>query len=119
MCLSWNSLRFFVPSLKGLKKGPTPTTMMLVTSVSCKTSSSHSEDILKTCLNIKYKMYRLDLNVWMVRTDSNIADDPSRGHVDLLESVRCNRQQLDLQLMWNALLELLRREALTSNAFPS
>ena len=50
---------------------------------------------------------------------TNIADDPSRGHVESLESVGCCRQHLDVQLMWSALLEFARGEALTSNAFPS
>ena len=53
-----------------------------------------------------------------VLTDPNAADDPSKEHVDLLESVGCSRQQLDVQLMWDALLDFSLGEALTSNAFP-
>ena len=86
--------------------------------IACQTSSVNSEPILDCCLKVENE---LGLNLWMSRvpTDSNIADDPSRGHVDLLESVGCCRQHLDVQLMWNALLEFAREEALTSNAFPS
>ena len=61
------------------------------------------------------------MNLWMSRapTDSNIADDPSRGHVEPLVSSGFCRQHVDVQLMWNALLDVSRGEALTSNAFPS
>ena len=41
------------------------------------------------------------------------------GHVEPLESVGCCRQHLDVQLMYNASLELARGEALTRNAFPA
>ena len=86
--------------------------------IACQTSSVNSEPILEACLKIEYE---LGLNLWMSRvpTDSNIADDPSRGHVEPLQSVGCCRQHLDVQLMWNALLEFARGEALTSNAVPS
>ena len=86
--------------------------------IACQNSSVNSQRILEACLKIEYE---LGLNLWMSRVpaDSNIADDPSIGHVDLLESVGCCRQHLDVQLMWNALLELARGEALASNAFPS
>ena len=74
--------------------------------------------MLEACLKIEYE---LGMNLWMIRvpTDSNIADDPSRGHVEPLLSAGCCRQHVDVQLMWNALLDLARGEARTSNAFPS
>ena len=63
------------------------------------------------------------MNLWMSRvptdSNSNIADDPSRGHVEPLVSAGCYRQHADVQLMWNALLDAARGEALASNAFPS
>ena len=86
--------------------------------IACQTSSVNSEPILEACLKIEYE---LGLNLRMSRdpNDSNIADDPSRGHVEPLQSVGCCTQHLDVQLMWNALLEFARGEALTSNAVPS
>ena len=85
--------------------------------IACQTSRVNSEPILEACFKIEYE---LGLNLWMgrVSTDWNIADDPSRGHVDLLEAVGCRRRQLDVQLMWDVLLDFSRGEALTSNAFP-
>ena len=50
-----------------------------------------------------------------VPTDSNIAHDPSSGRV---EPLGCCRQHVDVQLMWNALLDVSYGEVLTSNAFP-
>ena len=51
--------------------------------IACQTSSVNSEPILEACLKIEYW---LGLNFWMIRvpTDSNLADDPSRGHVEHL-----------------------------------
>ena len=50
------------------------------------------------------------MNLWMSRvpgpTDANIADDPSRGHVELLVSSGCCRQHVDVRLMWNALRDV-------------
>ena len=85
--------------------------------IACQSSSVNCEPKLEACLKIEYE---LGLNLWMSRvpTDSRIADDPSRGHVELLESVGCCRQHLDVQLMWNALLEFSLGEALTC-IFPS
>ena len=73
--------------------------------------------IFEACLKIGYE---LGMNLWMSRvpTDSNIADDPSRRHVKPLESVGCCRNHVDVQLMWNAFLDVARGEALTSRAFP-
>ena len=84
----------------------------------CETSSVNCEPILEACLKIEYE---LGLNLWMghVPTDSNIADDPSRGHVEPLELAGCCRHHLDVQVLWNALLECARGEALTNNEFPS
>ena len=48
-----------------------------------------------------------------------IADDPSRGHVEPFVSSDCCRQHVDVWLMWNALLDVSCGEAMTSNAFPS
>ena len=50
----------------------------------CQASSVNCEPKLEACLKIEYE---LGLNLWMSRvpTDSNIADDSSRGHVELLE----------------------------------
>ena len=78
----------------------------------------NGEPILEACLKIEYE---LGMNLWMSRvpTDSNIAHDPSRGHVEALVSAGCCRQNVDVQLMWNALLDVARGEALTSNSFPS
>ena len=57
--------------------------------------------------------------LWMSRvpTDSNIANDPSRGHVDLLASVGCCRQNLHVQLVWNALLDFARGEVRCDGSF--
>ena len=51
--------------------------------IACQTSSVNREPILEACLKIEYE---LGMNLWMSRvpTDSNIADDPSRGHVEPL-----------------------------------
>ncbi len=86
--------------------------------IACQASSVNCEPILEACLKTEYE---LGLNLWMSRvpTDSNIADDSSRGHVEPLGLAGCCRQHLDVQVMWNALLESARGEALTSNAFPS
>ena len=86
--------------------------------IACQTSSVNGEPILEACFKIESE---LGMNLCMSRvpTDSNIADDPSRGHVEPLVPAGCCRQHVDVQLMWNALLDVSRREALTSNAFPS
>ena len=85
--------------------------------IACQTSSVNGEPILEACLKAEYE---LGVNLWMSRvlTDSNIADDPSRGHVKLVSAGSC-RQHVDVQLMWNASLDVSRGEALASNAFPS
>ena len=46
--------------------------------IACQTESKNGEPILEACLKLEYE---LCLNLWMsgVPTDSNIADDPSRG----------------------------------------
>ena len=74
--------------------------------------------ILEACLKIEYE---LGMNLWMSRvpTDSNIAHDPSSGRVEPLVSAGCCRQHVDVQLMWNALLDVSCGEVLASNAFPS
>ena len=86
--------------------------------IACQTSSVNGEPILEACLKIEYE---LGVNLWMsrVHTDSNIADDPSRGHVEPLVSSGCCRQHVNVRLMWNALLDVSRGEALASNAFRS
>ena len=58
--------------------------------IACQTSSVNGEPILEACLKIEYE---LGVNLWMsrVHTDSNIADDPSRGHVEPLVSSGCCR----------------------------
>ncbi len=85
--------------------------------IACQTSSVNGEPILEACLKIAYEF---GMNLWMSRpTDSHIADDPSRGHVEPLVSSGWCRQHVDVRLMWNALLDVSRGEALTSNAFPS
>ena len=86
--------------------------------ITCQTSSVNGEPILEACLKIEYE---LGMNLWMSRgpTDSNVADDPSRGHAQPLVSSGCCRQHVDVRLMWIALLDVSRGEALTSNAFPS
>ena len=60
------------------------------------------------------------MNLWMSRvTASNIGDDPSQGHVEPRVSIGCCMQHVDVQLVWNATLDVSRGEALTRNAFPS
>ena len=81
--------------------------------VACQTSSVNGEPVLEACLKIEYERGS------SVPTDSNIADNPSRGHLEPFLSGGCCRQHVDVQLMWNALLDVARGEALTSNAFPS
>ena len=85
--------------------------------IACQTNSKNGEPILEACLKIEYE---LGLNLWMSRvpTDSNIADNPSRGHVDLLETTGGCRQHFDVEPIWDALLECASGEALTSNAVP-
>ena len=85
--------------------------------IACQTSSVNGEPILEACLKIEYER---GMTLWMSRvpTDSNIADDPSRGHVEPLVSAGCCKQHVHVQLMWNALLDVSRGEALTSNALP-
>ena len=60
--------------------------------IACQTSSVNDEPILEACLKIEYG---LGMNLWMSRvpTYSNIADDPSRGHVEPLVSAGCCRQR--------------------------
>ena len=86
--------------------------------IACQTSSVNGEPILDACLKIEYE---LGMDLWMSRVpaDSNIGDDPSRGHVEPLVSAGCCRQHVDAKPMCNALLNVSRGEALTSNAFPS
>ena len=81
------------------------------------TSSVNGELVLEACLKIEYER---GMNLWMSRVpfDSNIEDNPSRGHLEPFLSGGCCRQHVDVQLMWNALLYVARGEALTSNAFP-
>ena len=86
--------------------------------ISCQTSSVNGEPVLEACLKIEYEC---GMNLWMSRvpTDSSIADNLSRGHLEPLLSGGCCRQHVDVQLMWNALLDVARGGSLTSNAFPS
>ena len=86
--------------------------------IACQTSSVKGEPILEACLKIEYE---LGMNLWMSRvpTDSNKADDPSRGHVEPLVATGCCSQHVDVQHMWNVLLDVSCGEALTSNAFSS
>ena len=86
--------------------------------IACQTSSVNGEPILEACLKIEYE---LGMNLWMSRvpTASNIGDDPSQGHVEPRVSIGCCMQHVDVQLMWNATLDVSRGEALTKNAFPS
>ena len=72
---------------------------------SCQISGVNSKPILEACLKIDHE---LGLSPWMnhVPVDSNIADNPSRGHVELLKAVKFCRQILAVQLMWDALLDV-------------
>ena len=56
--------------------------------IACQTSSVNGEPILEACLKIEYE---LGMNLWTspVPADSNIADDPSKGHVEPLVSSGC------------------------------
>ncbi len=66
--------------------------------LACQTCSVNGEPILEGRLKIEHE---LGMNLWMSRlpTDSNIADDPSRGHVEPLLSAGCCRQHVDVVFM--------------------
>ena len=85
--------------------------------IACQTESKNGEPILETCLKLEYEF---GLNLWMSRvpTDSNIADDPSRGQCDTLFARNCQRLEVVVQLVWDALLDYSNGEASTSIVIP-
>ena len=70
--------------------------------VGCRTNSDNASDILEACLRQEFS---LALNLWVarVRTDSNIADDPSRNASDGLLGLGALHDSLDLDNLWQLL----------------
>ena len=72
--------------------------------ISCNTSSGNARPILDLDLKVEFEA---SFNAWMSRvpTDSNFADDPSRGDCESLMSIGVSRTEVNVDLVWNDVQE--------------
>jgi hypothetical protein len=85
--------------------------------IACQTSSYNATPILVALLQLEFD---LRWNAWFSRvpSESNIADEPSRGETQQLLAKGVQQFQIDLDSMWNGLLELATRGGFDQHSMP-
>ena len=85
--------------------------------IACQTSSYNATPILVALLQLEFD---LRWNAWFSRvpSESNIADDPSRGEMQQLLEKGVQQHRIDLDSMWNGLLELATRGGFDQHSMP-
>ena len=85
--------------------------------IACQTSSYNATPILVALLQLEFD---LRWNAWFSRvpSESNIADDPSRGETQQLLEKGVQQYHIDLDSMWNGLLELATRGGFDQHSIP-
>lgn len=75
---------------------------------SCQTTSVNATPVLSAILQLEFD---LKWTAWFSRvpTESNIADDPSRGQIQALLDQAVHQQQVDQTLLWEQVLEFATR----------
>ena len=85
--------------------------------IACQTSSYNATPILVALLQLEFD---LKWNAWFSRvpSESNVADDPSRGEIQKLLTQGVQQFQINLDSMWNGLLELATRGGFDQHSMP-
>ena len=85
--------------------------------IACQTSSDNATQILCAILQLEFD---LRCNAWFSRvpSESNISDAPSRGETQQLLEKGVQQHHIDLDSMWNGLLELATRGSFDQQSMP-
>ena len=82
--------------------------------IACQTSSTNATPVLCAILQLEFE---LRWNAWFSRvpTESNVADDPSRGQIQKLLDLAIPQYNVDLETSWATMLQLATRGGLNQH----